>query len=71
MKEMAISDESLSGFMRLNQILELIPVGKSTWWNGCKSGRFPKAYKLGPRTTAWKIVDIQQCIEKFKLCDDQ
>lgn len=27
------------GYMRLHQVLKLIPVSKSTWWAGCKSGR--------------------------------
>ena len=41
------------GFLRLPQVLEIIPVSKSTWWQGCKDGRFPKPVKLGPKTTAW------------------
>jgi len=52
--------------MRLSQILKLIPVSKATWWNGCKTGQFPKPYKLGPRITAWKTTDIYQCLEQFK-----
>jgi hypothetical protein len=36
-----------------------IPVGRSTWWAGVKSGRFPKPVKLGPRTTAWKVEDAR------------
>lgn len=55
----------LSGFLRLDQVLQLIPVSKATWWNGCRSGRFPKPYKLGPRVTAWKVTDIQSCLENF------
>ena len=47
-----------TGFLRLPQVLALIPVGKSSWWRGCKSGRYPKPVKLGPRTTAWKAEDI-------------
>ena len=47
-----------TGFLRLYQVLALIPVGKSSWWRGCKSGRYPKPVKLGPRTTAWKAEDI-------------
>ncbi len=47
-----------TGFLRLSQVLALIPVGKSSWWRGCKSGRYPKPVKLGPRTTAWKAEDI-------------
>ncbi|MBF0501456.1 MAG: AlpA family phage regulatory protein [Candidatus Riflebacteria bacterium] len=48
------------GFVRLKQILELIPIGKSTWWAGVKSGRFPKAVKLGcGRTVVWRVSDIR------------
>lgn len=47
-----------TGFLRLSQVLALIPVGKSLWWRGCKSGRYPKPVKLGPRTTAWRAEDI-------------
>jgi prophage regulatory protein len=54
------------GFVRLGSILAPIgpiPVGRSTWWAGVKSGRFPKPVKLGPRTTAWKVEDIRKLIE--------
>jgi prophage regulatory protein len=56
-----------SGFVRLTSILAPqgpIPVGRSTWWQGVKTGRFPKPVKLGPRTTAWKVEDIRTLIEK-------
>jgi prophage regulatory protein len=55
------------GFVRLSSILAPlgpIPVGRSTWWAGVQSGRFPKPVKLGPRTTAWKVEDIRSLIEK-------
>ena len=54
------------GFLRLPTILELIPVGKSTWWAGVKSGRFPKGVKLGQNTTAWRVQDIKLLIESFE-----
>jgi prophage regulatory protein len=57
-----------TGFLRLPKILTLIPVGKSTWWEGVKSGRFPKPVKLGPRTTAWRAEDIQHLIRKYPTC---
>jgi prophage regulatory protein len=56
-----------TGFVRLTSILAPqgpIPVGRSTWWAGVKTGRFPKPVKLGPRTTAWKVEDIRDLIEK-------
>ena len=52
------------GFVRLAQILAHIPVGKSTWWAGCKTGRFPKPVKLGPRTTVWKVEEIRALIRQ-------
>jgi prophage regulatory protein len=53
-----------TGFVRLSTILKIIPVGKSTWWVGVKSGRFPKPVKLGERITAWRAEDIRTLIEK-------
>lgn len=53
------------GFLRLPQVLKLIPVCRATWWAGCKAGRFPKPVKLGPRTTAWKAEDIAALVEKL------
>ena len=53
------------GFVRLSAILAPagpIPVGKSTWWEGVRSGRFPQPVKLGPRITAWRVEDIRRLI---------
>ena len=47
-----------TGFLRLPQVLALIPVGKSSWWRGVKDGRYPKPVKIAPRTTAWRAEDI-------------
>jgi prophage regulatory protein len=46
------------GLMRLKQVLQLIPVSRSTFWAGVKSQRFPQPIKLGPRITAWRKSDI-------------
>lgn len=45
-------------FMRLPQVLAEIPVSKSTWWAGVRSGKFPKPIKLTARTSAWRRSDI-------------
>lgn len=52
-----------TGFLRLSEILKLIPVGKTTWWAGVKSGRFPKPIKLGERITVWRVEDIYEFIQ--------
>jgi len=59
-----------TGFLRLPQVLQIIPVGKSTWWAGIQSGRFPKGVKLGPRTTAWRVEDIRQLLLELGNGDD-
>lgn len=53
------------GFMRLSAILKIIPIGRSTWWAGVKTGKFPKPVKLGKNTTAWRSEDIMKLIESF------
>lgn len=52
-------------FLRLPQVLAIIPISKSAWWQGCKDGRFPKPVKLGPRTTAWRSSDIAALVEQL------
>jgi hypothetical protein len=57
-----------TGFLRLPQIIgnptavpplpPIIPVCKSSWWAGVKSGKYPKPVKLGERTTVWRVEDI-------------
>lgn len=54
-----------TGFIRLPQVLQLIPVSKSSFWSGVKSGRYPKPVKLGPHTTAWRCEDIRELITSF------
>ena len=52
------------GFLRLPQVLALLPTSKSAWWEGCRTGRYPKPIKLGPRTTVWRAEDIRAFIER-------
>lgn len=64
----------VTGYLRLSQILgnpkgnpptpPIIPIGKSSWWEGVKTGRFPKPIKLGPRTTVWRVEDIIALIKQ-------
>ena len=60
-----LSNISENSLLRLPQVLALIPVSRSAWWAGCKSGRFPKPVKIGPRTSAWRAADINALLEKI------
>jgi prophage regulatory protein len=54
-----------TGFLRLPQVLSVIPLGKTCWWEGVKSGRFPKPVKLSQRCTAWRAEDIRELIKQL------
>lgn len=51
--------------LRLPQVLQIVPIPKSSWWRGVKEGRFPQGIKLGPRTTAWKASEIDALIDRL------
>ena len=64
-----------TGYLRIWQIVgkpatdtapaipALIPVSKSTFWAGVRSGRYPQPVRtLGDRITAWRVEDIRALI---------
>jgi prophage regulatory protein len=51
-----------AGFVRLPQILALIPISRSAWWAGVRDGKFPASVKLGTKTTVWRVEDIRALI---------
>lgn len=51
-----------TGFLRLKDVLAIYPVSKTTWWDGVKSGRYPKGVKLSAKVTAWRAEDIRALI---------
>jgi prophage regulatory protein len=56
-------EEKLDRLLRLKEVLEYIPISKSSWWAGVKSGRYPApVHHLGPRVTAWRYSEIMQLI---------
>lgn len=59
------------GYVRLSQIIgnrangipPIVPVSRSTWWEGVRTGRYPQPVRtLGPRITAWRASDIRALI---------
>ena len=61
-----------TGLVRLSQILgdkkkgipPIIPISKSTWWAGVKTGRYPQPVKLSDRCTCWHVDDIRTLITR-------
>ncbi len=64
-EQATLADETL-GFMRLKQILALLPVSKSTWWDGVKNGRFPLPVRMPQgKITFWRKRDIMELLRKM------
>ena len=63
MKDHKIIHLSNSAYIRLPEILQLIPIGRSTWWHWVAIGKAPQGVKLGAKTTAWRVSDIQKLLE--------
>lgn len=63
----------VTGYLRLAQIVgdkkrkipAIIPIGRTTWLDGVKSGKYPAPYKLSERTTAWRVEDILALIDEL------
>jgi prophage regulatory protein len=65
-KKPRIANEK-SPFMCKEQVLELIPIGKSMMYLMIKNGEFPKPKQLGERAVAWSRAEIDAWIaDKLK-----
>ena len=56
-------------YLRLNKVLELIPVSRSTWYLWIQRGIAPQPKKLSIRVAAWKIQDIRILLEEIDRPD--
>ncbi len=56
-------------FKHVETVLAVIGIGRTSWWNGIKKGRYPKAIKLGARTAVWRVEDIRALIASLAGSD--
>ena len=58
--EQAESHKSTKGYPKRSReaISPILPISATSWWNGVKSGKYPKSIKLGPRTTVWRASEV-------------
>jgi prophage regulatory protein len=68
-----MQQDSSRGFLRIWSILgsverdipPRIPVSRSTWYAGIKSGKYPQPVKLSDGISAWRASDIAQLCEQL------
>ena len=59
-----LTEDHSDRLIRLNEVLALLPLSRSAWWAGVRSGRFPQPVKLGARVTCWKLSAIKMLVDK-------
>ena len=50
--------QAIQPLLRLPEVLSIIPVSRSSWYDGMQTGRYPAPVKIGPRAVAWRSADI-------------
>ena len=70
-----MTESEIPRFLRLKQIIgdpkaeppiqPILPISKSSWWDGVRSGRFPKAVKIGANTTVWREDEIRSLVDEL------
>jgi len=63
--DLLVPQNSSLALWRLPMVLAHIPVSRSGWWAGVKTGRYPQPVKLSTRCVAWRSQDIAALIASF------
>jgi predicted DNA-binding transcriptional regulator AlpA len=63
-KAVSINEISQTGYLRINQLLEVVPFSQATIWRLAKIGTFPSPVKLSENVTVWRVSDVQEWLAK-------
>ena len=58
-------NSSVKRLLRIDEVMARLSISRSSFLEGCRTGRFPQPIKIGPRTTVWKAEDIDSFIENL------
>jgi prophage regulatory protein len=53
--------------IRIDEVLKRVPVSRSSFYAGIRSGQYPQPRRVGKRSVAWLESEIDQLIADFKL----
>ena len=51
--------------LREQQVLQRFGIGRTTWRDGVKDGRFPKPIKFSTRCVGWRVSDLDALEERL------
>ena len=49
--------------VRMSRLVEMIGLSRSTIWKLLSEGKFPNPIRLGSRSRAWRIKDVEDWLE--------
>ena len=54
------------GFLRLKEVLTILPISRAAWYSGIQSGRYPPSVSLGGRrSVGWSTSSIKMLIDQL------
>lgn len=48
--------------LKISEVIVILNIGESTFWEGVRQGHYPAPIKLSSRTTRWRLSDIMSLI---------
>lgn len=54
------------GYVRLPQILAVLPFSRAAFLGKVSAGVYPRPYKISARAVAWKVEDIRAILASFE-----
>jgi prophage regulatory protein len=66
METVDMHEKSTDALVRIEKIVGpngLIPVSRSSFYQGIRDGIYPKAVRLGKRTSAWRLSELMRVIK--------
>lgn len=55
-------------FLTVEQVASRFGVSTDTIWRWKRNGDFPRAAKVGPGTTRWRLADIEEHERSLQCC---
>lgn len=56
------------GFLRLKEVLTILPISRAAWYAGIQSGRYPPPVSLGGRrSVGWSTLAIKMLIDELTM----
>ena len=55
----------IPGYSRVKEILEIFPVGRSSWYAAIAKGRIKPPTRLGERTAVWDNAYLNQLLDRL------